>query len=343
MTPYQAYTKKLEQKLIRKDPLQKEVVLAFDTLYSSLTSKRKKWFFESDKQIKGLYIYGSVGRGKTFLMDLFVESINPAIIKRQHYHSFMLWLHQQLHKIKKQQNPIDLIIKELSQDISVLCLDEFLVNDITDAMLLATLLKALEKHKICLVTTSNVNPINLYTGGLQRKKFLPAIAWMQQQLNIIELDGNFDYRSCHHSPSKKWLSPITSSNSDIFYQDFENLTHNNYVTNHTLEINKRAMKSKQLGDAFAMFAFDTLCSEPRNADDYLKLCELFEGIFIIINNKIDDEDRNTARRFITLIDVLYDNKTELYVLSEVDFNSIYKGEELAFEMKRTISRLTEMQ
>ena len=343
MSPLQVYKEKLVQGIIKEDILQNEVILGFEDLYNNLKPHKKYWFFNSEKHFKGLYIFGSVGRGKTFLMDIFVDCVDKKSIRRQHFHSFMLWFHQQLRKIKNKQNPIDVVIKNLSDEISVLCLDEFLVHDITDAMLLAGILDALEKYKINLITTSNVNPIDLYLGGLQRKKFMPAITWMQKNMDIIQLDGEYDYRSTNISSSKTWLSPISNDNENKFEQLFSQLVAAQDLHISPITINKRQLNTIKRSKNHIMFEFETLCKQPRNANDFIKISEQYQSVFVVINEPIELDDRNTARRFITLIDVLYDAKTPLYVLSVVDFNEIYQGEELSFEIQRTISRLTEMQ
>jgi len=342
-SPLSVYKGKLAQGLIQQDILQNGVVLAFEDLYKNINKPQSYWFFKSKSEFHGLYIYGSVGRGKTFLMDLFVDTINSNKIRRIHFHNFMLWFHQKLRNIKGQQNPIDLVVKDLSSKIEVLCLDEFLVHDITDAMLLAKLLLALDKYKISLVTTSNVNPVNLYAGGLQRKKFLPAIYWMQQNMQIMQLDGDYDYRTKVVSSERKWLSPINTENKNTFEQLFSQLVASDDLHISAITINKRLLNTVKRSHSHIMFEFDTLCKQPRNANDFIKLTEQYDSIFMVVNEAIETNDRNTARRFITLVDVLYDAQIPLYVLSVVDFNSLYKGEELAFEMQRTVSRLTEMQ
>ena len=342
-SPLQIYTTKLQKGEIKQDTLQNEVILGFEDLYNNLTLKKKSWFFKPKKKFHGLYIYGSVGRGKTFLMDLFVNSLDQNTIRRQHFHQFMLWLHQQLRQINNQQNPIDIVIENLSKDISVLCLDEFLVHDITDAMLLAKILFALDKYGINLVTTSNVNPIDLYQGGLQREKFLPAINWIEEHMNIMQLDGNHDYRIQHNSLNKKWFNPINSDNQTQFEQAFNQLIGLNNIHVSPITINKRQLNVIKRSTDHIMFEFETLCMQPRNANDYLKLCEQYQSIFLVINSEIDTDDRNTARRFITLIDVMYDANISLYVLSVIGFEKIYQGDELSFEIKRTHSRLSEMQ
>jgi cell division protein ZapE len=343
MSPLQVYKQQIAQGIIKQDILQNEVILGFEDLYDNLNPKKTSWFFKSKIKFKGLYIYGSVGRGKTFLMDLFVDCIDENKIRRQHFHHFMLWFHQQLRKITNKQNPIDIVIKNLSEQISVLCLDEFLVHDITDAMLLTGILPALEKYQINLITTSNINPIDLYSGGLQRKKFMPAIAWMQQNMNIIQLDGEYDYRTTNIISSKTWFDPINQNNQNKFEQLFSQFVASNNLHLSPIIINKRQLNVIKRSSNHIMFEFETLCKQPRNANDFIQLSQQYQTIFMVINEAIETDDRNTARRFITLIDVLYDASIPLYVLSVISFNKLYQGDELSFEMQRTISRLTEMQ
>lgn len=343
MSPLQIYTHKLEQGTIKQDTLQNEVVLAFEDLYLNVKEINNYWPFKPKQQFHGLYIFGSVGRGKTFLMDLFVDTIDKNKIKRQHFHNFMLWFHQELRKITQQQNPIDLVIKKLSSSTSILCLDEFLVHDITDAMLLAKILFALDKYSISLVTTSNVNPTNLYEGGLQRDKFIPAIKWMQDHMQIMQLDGSYDHRTKHSNSNKKWLNPINKDNQNQFEQLFSQLVTSHNLHLSPISINKRQLNVIKRSSQHIMFEFETLCMQPRNASDFIQLTEQYQSLFLVINHKIKRNDRNTARRFITLVDVLYDANIPLYVLSTVDFRQIYQGDELSFEIQRTVSRLTEMQ
>ncbi|MCB1586605.1 MAG: AFG1 family ATPase [Xanthomonadales bacterium] len=342
MSPLKLYQKLVSQGEISKDSLQEQVVLAFENIRHNLHKESSYWFFKPKRSFNGLYIYGSVGRGKTFLMDLFIQTIDEKRVRRQHFHSFMKWLHQQLRQIKNQQNPLDTVIKDLSEEIDVLCLDEFLVHDITDAMLLAGILFAMQKYNISIITTSNVNPKDLYLGGLQREKFLPAISWMQQNMTIIQLDGEHDYRTVDTTSSQqKWLSPINMHNETLFESRFSQLVGADDIHISAIEINKRKVDVIKRSDKHIMLEFEVLCMQPRNASDYIQLAEKYQTIFIVINHAIDKEDRNTARRFITLIDVLYDTNTPLYALSAVSFDEIYQGKELSFEMQRTVSRLTE--
>lgn len=347
-SPFAKYQLLLDQKEIDADERQHEVVQAFENLFQQITSpKNDSWWKKligTDKlNNKGLYIHGHVGRGKTFLMDLFVESLNPEIITRKHFHEFMTWFHKQLRQEKKVVDPIEAIIKKLSTKTQVLCLDEFLVLDITDAMILSGILKSLSKHSIHLVTTSNIEPKDLYYGGLQRKKFLPAIAWLENNTNILHLGGDKDFRQQHSSSQNLWLYPSNQQNEHLFEEQFSKIIQHETLTLDPIEISKRKIPVIKRSEYYGMFEFESLCADARSAQDYLELSKIYKAIFIVINHKIDDEDRNTARRFINLIDVFYDRETPIFALSVVDFTQMYNGKELQFEMQRTHSRLTEMQ
>ncbi len=343
MSPYNSYQKQLDAGAIKPDELQAHVIKAFEELYHELNKPiKKRWFFKVKKSFYGLYIFGKVGRGKTFLMDLFVKSLDGKKVKRQHFHAFMQWIHKSLHRIKNQQNPIDIIIKDLSENINILCLDEFLVHDITDAMLLSNILYALEKFGISLVTTSNVAPVDLYYGGLQRKKFMPAIDWMQKNMKIMQLDGDYDHRKEKNNNTNNWLSPINTSTKTLFEQRFSEIIKTQNIHLSPVTINKRPIAIIKRTEKHIMFEFDVLCKQARSASDYLLICQQYDSVFLVINQAIEANDRNTAKRFITLIDVLYDCETTLVVLSQVPFVELYSGTDFAFEMQRTLSRLSEM-
>jgi cell division protein ZapE len=344
MTPLKLYQQGLENQSIKHDELQFSVVKAFNQLYAEITHTKKKWFFKKSVYSKGLYIFGNVGRGKTFLMDLFVTSLNQKKIRRLHFHEFMLWFHKNLRSIKNKQNPIELVIKKLSEEVEVLCLDEFLVHDITDAMILSKILEALKEYNISLVTTSNIEPSQLYRGGLQRKKFLPSIDWISNNMKILHLDGAHDFRTQTSICSERnWLTPNNKDNQQLFEQLFNQKIVTEKLHISPIEINKRSLAVIKRTKNHIMFEFETLCYQPRNANDFIQLCKLYQSVFVVINHKIEDSDRNTARRFITLIDVFYDHQMPLYVISNRDFKDLYSGTDLAFEMQRTVSRLTEMQ
>lgn len=343
-SPIEKYQALLEQGKIQQDEKQKNVIQALDQLCLRLHQEPKGfWFFKKHNTPKGIYVHGHVGRGKTFLMDLFVDSLDSKNVFRMHFHEFMLWFHKQLRALKNQSDPIDYVIKNLDSGVKVICLDEFLVLDITDAMILSRILFSIQSRGITLVTTSNIEPQDLYYGGLQRKKFLPAIDWLQNNMSILHLDGEKDFRHYHSGKQDLWIHPINSANEQLFEEFFSKKVGNEAISVEPVEINKRLISVIKRSASQIMFKFESLCVGARSASDYLQLCQKYEAVFVLIPQKIADTDRNTARRFITLIDVFYDNQQPLYVLSAVDFTQIYTGSELEFEMQRTHSRLTEMQ
>ena len=281
MKPSASYLAEVEQGILISDPLQLQVVEAFDRIHSALLQPQKKSFFSRPKPIPGVYVYGTVGRGKTHLMDLFYDGLPSSVGKRRsHYHEFMLWLHQQLRLKAKKQNPLDLIIRDLAKDIRLLCLDEFLVNDITNAMLLAGLFQAFEKHGIALVTTSNVRPDDLYSDGLQRAKFLPAIEWIKQHMEIKQLDGEHDYRYSEQQQSIRWFFPLNSS-CDYHLQDvFEHLADEAQAASDDWDINGRMLPVVKTAGRVAWCDFDALCRQPRGASDYIRICERCDHLLL---------------------------------------------------------------
>lgn len=347
MNPRSRYQAKLEQGLVKADQGQAAVIEVFERLYQQLKSpERKGWLFKKTQTPKGIYIFGSVGRGKTLLMDLFVEALEAADIgnKRQHYHEFMLWLHKQLRsaELTAKKDPIAEICRQLAKQIKVLCLDEFLVNDIADAMLLAKLLSGFEQYGIALVTTSNVEPKNLYKDGLQRAKFLPAIARIEQNMQILHLDGFEDYRQHSFSIDKTWFFPLNQQTGNQLASLFQEQTKNATVSNEAWLINDRKLNLIQATDNKLWCHFDSLCKEPRNADDYLTIANKIDTLFIEGIPRLSSDYNDQSRRFITLIDVLYESQVKIVAQAATDYRAIYQGKKLAFEFKRAASRLNQL-
>ena len=339
-SPKQNYLAEIEADIIWRDELQAKVVDEFERLYQSLTAPIKsKWMFKRKPAApKGLYIFGSVGRGKTHLMDLFFDSLTDEVGKqRQHYHEFMLWLHHQLRHQGDIKNPLDSICKKLAAEIKILCLDEFLVNDIANAMLLAGMLQAFSRYGIALVTTSNVKPDNLYLDGLQRAKFMPAIEWIKQHMQVMHLDGEQDYRQQTEQQNEHWYFPINPSSEihlkDVYFQSVGH--HQGSNTAWQLNIIKFADKTLWLD-------FNTLCNQPRNAADYIAIANRIDTLIIQNIPNMSADNDNAARRFITLIDVMYENEVKIIAQAAAHYKMIYHGKKMAFEFQRAASRLAEM-
>ncbi len=343
MGPKAKYQSELDQGLIWHDALQAQVVDAFQRLYDDLSATKKTWFWQKKTAAKGIYIYGSVGRGKTHLMDLFYDTLPAQVGKqRQHYHEFMLWLHQQLGQFADQKDPIDKICQKLSEQIEVLCLDEFLVNDIADAMLLAGLLSAFSKHGMALVTTSNVRPDDLYHDGLQRAKFLPAIAWINQHMQVLHLDGAQDYRTQDEGAQEHWYYPINDSSMHRLQDHFIHHCDARQVNNQAWQVNDRELPIIKAAGRLLWCHFDALCKDARSASDYLDVADRIDALYIEGIPKLDRYHNDQSRRFITLIDVMYENEIKIIAQAEAHYQMIYQGEKLQFEFKRCASRLSEL-
>lgn len=343
MGPVAGYQQEIDEGTLLPDERQAEVVQAFQRLYDDITTPRKRrWFGRQPAAATGLYIYGSVGRGKTHLMDLFYDSLPDTMAKRrQHYHDFMQWVHRQLRALDGSVNPIERIGELLAREIKLLCLDEFLVNDIANAMLLAGLLQTLHQHRITLVTTSNVKPDDLYKDGLQRAKFLPAITWINQHMEVLRLDGDEDYRYRDSHNHEHWYFPLNDSSGkrlSMFFSDFAS----GQLSQNDLQINGRTLPVISSSANILWCDFQTLCVAARGANDYLQLAEQFDFVMIDRIPLLTRDRDDHTRRFITLVDVLYEAGVGMVCRAAGHYETLYQGQRLAFEYQRTRSRLTEL-
>lgn len=343
-SPKQNYLAEIDAGIIWRDELQAQVVNAFDRLYHELKTPQKKgWFAKQPPTPKGIYIFGSVGRGKTHLMDLFYDSLPKHVGKqRQHYHEFMLWLHQQLRQLSNTKNPLETIFKQMAKDTQVLCLDEFLVNDIANAMLLAGMLETFSRYGIVLVTTSNVKPDNLYKDGLQRAKFLPAIDWINNNMQVMHLDGQQDYRQHDEQDHENWYFPINESSQFHLTDCFQQKADNQPVSEQAWLINDRKLEIIKFAKRTLWCDFSALCQQARNASDYIEITKQIDTLIIANIPKMSKDNDNEARRFITLIDVLYEAEVKIIAEAACHYKMIYHGNKLAFEFERAASRLSEL-
>ncbi|MCW8870824.1 MAG: cell division protein ZapE [Proteobacteria bacterium] len=344
MGPAGHYQKEIDAGTLLPDQRQAKAVQSFQRLYRDIIRppKRKWWSRKSPVAATGLYIYGSVGRGKTHLMDMFYDSLPDSVPKRrQHYHDFMQWVHRRLRAVDGVANPIDHIGRQLAQKIDILCLDEFLVNDIANAMLLAGLLNTLHQNRITLVTTSNVKPDDLYKNGLQRAKFMPAIDWINDYMEVLQLDGQQDYRYQDSHDHEHWYFPVNDSSAkrlSMFFSDFSK----GKASNHDLLINHRNLPVIQSADNILWCDFKELCEAARGANDYLSIGQQFDFVMIdnipLLSQDMDDQ----TRRFITLVDVLYEAGVGMVCRAAGHYETLYQGQRMSFEYQRTRSRLTEL-
>ncbi len=318
--------------------------------FSQALAQQFKSFFSSRQQInriQGLYLWGGVGRGKTWLVNLFFDELNITQKKRIHFHHFMLEIHDQLttlnnHSRSKTKNPLKHIAKQIAKDYRVLCIDEFIVTNITDAMILSELLHALFKYKVCLVATSNRVPDDLYLNGLQRERFLPAIELIKTHTEVFQLDSGIDHRASLLARADIFYTPIDETTEQEIKVRIQELAITPIIEKKVLIIQNRKIQTVCASDEIACFTFDEICSAPRASQDYIELAQQFNTIILLDIPLLDEYSDDKARRFIYLIDELYDRSVKLIASAVVEPEKLYRGKMLEFAFHRTSSRLIEM-
>ena len=293
--------------------------------------------------VKGLYIWGGVGRGKTFLMDLFFETLAIDAKKRIHFHRMMHDVHHRLNLLDDVEDPLDKVAADIASETRVLCFDEFFVSDIGDAMILARLLKGLFDRGVTLVTTSNSPPAELYRNGLQRSRFLPAIELLGEFTEIVEMDGGIDYRLRLLQRAGTYLTPDNQVAHERLAHLFDDSASTRIADDRQLEINGREIRARRCAKGIAWFDFDDICDGPRSQADYIEIARWYPEVIVSGVPRFDATRENQARRFIALVDEFYDRRVKLIVSAASDATDLYAGDKLEFEFERTISRLIEMQ
>lgn len=320
-----------------------------DTLYGRLArlfGKQKSSLL--NQPVQGLYMWGGVGRGKTWLMDLFFRSLPGERKLRLHFHRFMLRVHQQLTEFQGNENPLEKVADGFKAQTDVLCFDEFFVSDITDAMLLATLLEALFARGITLVATSNIPPDNLYHNGLQRDRFLPAIVLIKQYCEVMNVDAGVDYRLRSLTSASLYLTPLNQQTEQKMMQIFIKLAGAEGKASSLLQINHRPMHVIRRVEGILAVDFYVLCEEARSSSDYVVLSQQYHTVLLhnvpcMVAAGTAANNENRARRFLALIDEFYERKVKLIIAAQVPMYELYQGEHLKFEYQRCLSRLQEMQ
>lgn len=348
MTPLARYQHDLLNPDFVADPAQKIAVGHLQRLFDELVSanKPRNWLskqFKTPKAVKGLYFWGGVGRGKTYLMDTFFESLPFEQKMRLHFHRFMRRVHQELRLLKDQKNPLESVADHLASETRILCFDEFFVSDIADAMILGSLMEKLFARGVSLVATSNIVPDRLYENGLQRERFLPAIAVLKANVDVINVDGGTDYRLRILEQAELYHWPLDAEAEHSLTTSFNNLSTELAKENSILEIEGRHIPVKRIADNIAWFDFTALCDGPRSQNDYIELAKEYHAIILsnipALHKGIDDQ----VRRFVNLVDEFYDRNVKLVVSAEKPLTELYSGGRLDFEFQRTQSRLLEMQ
>lgn len=364
LSPLQKYQSDLEKGELLADESQSQAMMRLqnlsDLLHKLEAQQSAKSFFSQFKRltkqiipnyhevtvphaVKGLYFWGGVGRGKTYLMDVFFEYVPIERKLRLHFHRFMQLIHNELTRLQGEIDPLIKIADNLSKQYRLVCLDEFFVKDITDAMILAGLLDALFKRGVVLVTTSNIEPADLYKDGLQRARFLPAIDLLKAFTEIYNVDGGVDYRLRALKKAELFYSPLDAGAEQSLRKSFVSLAPELGVEKQVIEILGRKLETLICADDVVWFDFSVLCDGPRSQNDYIELAKIYHAVLIsnvpIMSEKNDDQ----ARRFINLIDEFYDRHVKLIMSAATSIEQLYLGGRLNFEFERTKSRLLEMQ
>lgn len=344
MTPLQRYQQDLAQQVIREDAAQAKAVSALQHVYDQILQQHNApWWqrLRKPKPVNGVYMWGGVGRGKTYLMDCFFEALPIEHKLRLHFYRFMERIHHDLRQLQGQVNPINQVAKQLAAEAQVLCFDEFVVIDIADAMILGLLFTALFEQGVTVITTSNVQPDDLYKGGLQRQQFLPAIEKIKHHTAVINVDSGVDYRVQEGDDTPRYFTPLKGQAAQMKKQ-FQQLA-GQPIGDKTFTLAGRSVAINAVNDKAIWFEFDVICTEPRSASDYIALAKQFKTVLVSNVPKMRDKQNDEARRFIALVDEFYDAGVELILSAAVPIAELYQGERLDFEFARTVSRLNEMQ
>ena len=358
VSPGDAYSASLAEGAMLEDEAQAQVMALLDQRFTQLVARsaNKAGWFESlankfllsksgraDTPIKGLYLWGGVGRGKTMMMDMFCHALPPERRQRMHFHRFMRRVHDGLGRFSGQANPLLKVADEIASQGDVLCFDEFFVSDIGDAMILGEVMTALFARGVVLVATSNVEPANLYKNGLQRSRFLPAIDQIYAHCDVHEIDQGQDFRLRTLQQARLYHWPLSESTDQSMRESFSALASDREKSNVRLRVENRMIEALKVAGDVAWFRFSSLCEGPRSQNDYIELATLFTTVLMSEVPVLDVNREDAARRFISLVDEFYDRRVKLVISADQPITDLYQGQRLSFEFERTQSRLLEMQ
>ncbi len=359
MTPLELYKKDLERDDFSYDAAQEMAVKHLQRLYDELVAeyesaksrskvatfakslKRKK----KKEPLQGIYFWGGVGRGKTYLVDTFYDALPFERKIRTHFHRFMQRVHQELIDLEGQSNPLQQVADRIAKDGVVICFDEFFVSDIGDAMILGSLMGMLFDRGVTLVATSNIVPDGLYKDGLQRERFMPAIKLLNEFTEIVNVDSGVDYRLRALEQAELYHCPLDDEAEKSLQRSFDSLIPDvqHIEKDVPVEILGREITAKAVCDDVAWFEFNALCDGPRSQNDYIELGRLFHAVLISNVPEMGAKTDDLARRFINMVDEFYDRGVKLILSGEKPIPEIYTTGKLEFEIQRTVSRLLEMQ
>ncbi|PSW04587.1 cell division protein ZapE [Photobacterium lipolyticum] len=356
MTPKQKYQQDLQLPAFFADQAQAIAVSHLDDLYHRMQApkpERKnsfvdRFFRRHHKQpeitpVRGLYFWGGVGRGKTYLVDTFFECLPIERKMRIHFHRFMHRVHHELQLLSAQPDPLERVADTFKAETDIICFDEFFVSDITDAMILGTLFEALFQRGITLVATSNIPPQDLYRNGLQRARFLPAIALIEQHCKVVNVDSGVDYRLRTLEQAEIYHSPLDAQAEQNIEQYFYQLSVEPRTLDIEIEINNRMLPTCHEADGIVHFTFQALCQTARSQNDYMEIARIYHTVLLSEVTVMGESEDDSARRFIAMVDEFYERNVKLIISAATGLDGLYRDGRLEFEFKRCCSRLTEMQ
>jgi len=354
LSPKERYHRDLKNNQFTYDRAQESAVNALEQLYLDLINRKSvsntiflklsEVIFKPIKRpVKGIYLWGGVGRGKTYLMDSFFNALPFKEKKRLHFHRFMYWVHNELSQMKGIADPMIVIARKLALETKILCFDEFFVSDIGDAMILSNLLQEMFRLEICLVATSNIIPNELYRNGLQRERFLPAIELINTHTEVLNVDGGVDYRLRTLQKAEIYHFPLDASAEKNLAESFSHLAVEEHRKDSLVLINDREIQVRYVSEGVVWLSFESVCKGPRSSNDYIELSKLYHTVIISDIPILSDAINDQVRRFISLVDEFYERNVKLILSAAVSLASLYTGTELRFEFRRTKSRLEEMQ
>ena len=355
MSPLERYLELLLRPGFSNDPAQRAVIELLDALYHALVKRTqlrdqsgftrmlRRLIAPAPSPLKGLYLWGGVGRGKTMLMDLFFECLPESERMRIHFHRFMQRVHRELADLAGTPDPLKVVADRLQREGNVLCFDEFFVSDIGDAMILGELMEALFERGVTLVATSNVEPGKLYEDGLQRSRFLSAIELIETHTHVFEVPGDTDHRLRVLERAEIYHAPLDAEAEISLTRSFEALAPDRIEYDVVLEIEGRDIVARCVADDVVWFEFAEICEGPRSQNDYIELSRIYHAVLLSNVPRFTTRNEDAARRFISLVDEFYDHNVKLIISAESIPAELYGGERLGFEFRRTRSRLLEMQ
>jgi cell division protein ZapE len=356
MSPRERYQRDLQRPGFVRDEAQARAVERLQDLYERLlnqpvveTDGVKGWWNRvrgvRPEPERGLYLWGGVGRGKTYLVDAFFDALPFPEKRRLHFHRFMREVHGRLRHLREFEDPLIRVAEEWAADTRVLCFDEFFVSDIGDAMILSGLLRGLFANGVTLVATSNIPPDGLYQEGLQRVRFLPAIKLLKQHVEVLNVDGGEDYRLRFLEQAEIYHTPLDEAADRVLADNFAHVCAecDDIERDTRLNIEGRSIAARRVGSGAVWFDFEAICDGPRGQADYIEIAQQFHTVLISGVPVFRREHEDQARRFISLVDEFYDRGVKLILSAETGVDELYQGRRLQFEFQRTVSRLVEMQ